>query len=92
MSGGYRSVQSCHSIADFASEHPEEFKIWRGESNSIICLGVRNEEELKKIWEKWSDITPSVIFWEPDISGWTSICLFGTPNVRRGLRNLQLLK
>lgn len=61
------------------------------ESNSIICLSVPNEIELKKLYEKFNELTPSVIFYEPDVDEMTSICLYGTPDVRRKLRSLPLL-
>jgi hypothetical protein len=92
MSGGYKSVQSCHSIADFASEYPGQFKFWKGNSNSIICLSVENEDELKRMYGKWKDITPSVIFWEPDVDAFTSVCLLGSPDVRKRIKHLPLLK
>lgn len=88
---GYQAVQSTHSIADFAFEYPIEFKNWKSESNSIICLAVKNEFELKKIYQKFKELTPSVIFYEPDIDEETSICLYGTPEVRKKLRHLPLL-
>jgi len=61
------------------------------ESNSIICLSVKDEVELKKLYEKFKDLTPSVIFYEPDVDEMTSLCLYGTPDVRRKLKSLPLL-
>lgn len=91
ISPGYQAVQSSHSIADFAFEHPDVFQDWKKESNSIICLSVKNLFELEKIYNKFSEKTPSVIFYEPDINEKTSICLYGTPDVRKKLRSLPLL-
>lgn len=92
ISNGYKSVQSCHSVADFASDHPELFLKWKRESNSIICLGVRDENELKDLYQKLKFDTASTIFWEPDVSAYTSICLYGSPEIRRKLKYLTLLK
>lgn len=91
ISGGYKAVQSTHSIADFAFEHEEVFKDWKLNSNSIICLSVKNEFELLKIYQKFKKLTPSVIFYEPDIGEETSVCLYGTPDIRKKLRHLPLL-
>lgn len=91
ISPGYQSVQSCHSVADFAYEHPETFKQWKEESNSIICLGVKDEFQLQHLYNKFKEITPSIIFFEPDIDETTSICLYGTPDIRKKLQNLPLL-
>lgn len=88
---GYQAVQSCHSIADFAFEYPKKFKDWKNDSNSIICLSVKNEFELNKLYEKYKESTPSVIFYEPDVDEMTSICLYGTPDIRKKLRHLPLL-
>lgn len=88
---GYQAVQSTHSIADFAFEYPKEFKDWKSDSNSIICLSVKNEFELNKLYEKFKGLTPSVIFYEPDVDEMTSICLYGTPDIRKKLRHLPLL-
>jgi len=83
-------VQSTHSIADFAAEHPSYFKRWKIESNSIICLSVSDETELLKLYEKFKTKTPTVKFFEPDVDEVTSICLYGTKEVRRSLSHLPL--
>jgi hypothetical protein len=55
-------------------------------------LGVKNEEELIKYFLKFKEITPSVIFYEPDYNNQaTSICLYGTMGVRKKLKHLPLL-
>ena len=90
ISPGYQVVQSTHSIADFAAEFPQQFKEWKEESNSIICLSVKNEEELLRLYDKFEEKTPAVKFFEPDVDEFTSICLYGTKNVRRSLSHLPL--
>ena len=90
MSDGYVCVQSCHSVADFAAEHFETFKKWKNESNSIITLGIKNEESLLKLYNKLSEVTDSSLFFEPDIDSYTSICIYGTPDIRKRLRHLPL--
>jgi hypothetical protein len=84
-------VQSTHSIADFAYEYPEAFKNWKQDTNSIICLNVKNEEELLKLYEKLKSETESVLFFEPDINENTSICVYGTHEIRKKLKSLPLL-
>jgi peptidyl-tRNA hydrolase len=83
-------VQSTHSIADFAYEHPETFGKWKEESNSIICLSAKSQEHLLKLHEKFSRLTPATIFFEPDVDEYTSLCLYGTPGVRKALSHLPL--
>lgn len=82
--------QSLHSIADFAYEHPEAFKEWKESSNSVICLSVPSEEKLLDLYSKLSGQTPTTKFFEPDINQWTSICLYGSPEIRKKLSHLPL--
>ena len=90
ISPGYQVVQSTHSIADFAYEHPETFKNWKEESNSIICLQAKDEAHLQKLYEKLKLMTPSVMFFEPDVNEFTSLCVYGTPAIRKKLSHLPL--
>lgn len=91
MSSGYMAVQSTHSIADFAHRYPTTFLTWKEESNSIICLSCKSEDDLLYLYNKYKDKTPSVKFFEPDVNQYTSICLYGTPDIRRSLSHLPLL-
>jgi peptidyl-tRNA hydrolase len=91
MTPGYVAVQSCHAIADLAYDHPNTFKKWKEDTNSIICLSVKDEEALLKLFEKYSKLTPSTKFYEPDVNAYTAICLYGTPEVRRSLSHLPLV-
>jgi hypothetical protein len=83
-------VQSTHSIADFAHEHPTKFKEWKEASNSIICLSAKSEAHLIKLYEKYQNVTEASLFFEPDVDAYTSACFFGTPQVRKSLSNLSL--
>jgi len=90
ISPGYQVVQSTHSIADFAYQHPEAFQSWKNDSNSIICLSVASEEKLLKLYNKYREVTPSTLFYEPDVDAYTSICLYGNPEIRKKLSHLSL--
>lgn len=90
MTPGYQLVQSTHSVAGFAATHSDTFAKWGSESNSIICLSAKSEEHLLKLYEKYSKITPTVKFYEPDVDEWTSICLYATPKIRKSLSHLPL--
>lgn len=88
---GYVVVQSAHAIADFAYEHPDTFNRWKKDTNSIICLSVKDEETLLKLYEKLSKKTPSSSFYEPDVNAFTAICVYGTPEIRKSLSHLPLV-
>ena len=89
---GYQVVQSTHSIADFAHDHPEVFSKWKEESNSIICLSAKSQEHLLKLYEKYSSLTQASLFFEPDVDEYTSMCLYGSPEIRKALSHLPLCK
>lgn len=92
LSYGYQSQQSCHSIADFAHEFPQQFKEWKTTSNSIICLQVNNEKELNDLYLKLSKFTSVTKFYEPDLNDeLTSICLYADKDVRKKVSYLPLL-
>jgi hypothetical protein len=82
--------QTCHVIADFSYQFPHDFKKWKESSNSIICLSVKDEKDLLKHFDKYSKITPACKFYEPDINEYTSICLYGSPDIRKKLSHLPL--
>lgn len=88
---GYQVVQSAHSIADFAAQFPQQFQSWKIESNSIVCLSVKDEQELHNLYDKLQKQDAFVVkFFEPDINADTSICIYGTPEVRKKLSGLPL--
>lgn len=92
LSQGYQSQQSTHSIADFAYEFPQSFKDWKENSNSIICLQVKDETQLLEYYNRLSKLTSVVKFNEPDINDeTTSICLHADKDVRKKLSSLPLL-
>lgn len=92
ISSGYQVVQSTHSIADFAHEFPERFKLWKSESNSIIVLSVATEEKLLRLFSKLANKGADIVkFHEPDIENEvTSLCVYGTPEIRKKLSYLSL--
>ena len=85
-------AQTTHSVAEFAYEHFEIFKQWKQESNSVVNLAIKDEASLIQLYEKYKQITPHIVaFCEPDIQNqMTSICLYGTPEIRKKLSNLPL--
>lgn len=84
-------MQSAHAIADFAYEFPTKFKEWKEDTNSIVCLSVKDEEGLLKLFEKLSKKTACSKFYEPDVDAYTAICVYGTPEIRKSLSHLPLV-
>lgn len=91
ISSGYIVVQSNHSIADFSFDHPQKFKQWKEESNSIISLACKSQAHLLQLYETFSSQTECSLFYEPDISEYTSMCLYADAPIRKQLKKLQLI-
>ena len=89
---GYQLVQTAHSVAEFAHQFPTEFQEWKTKSNYLVSLSVDNEERLQRLFYKLQDNGANVVaFTEPDIDNQlTSICYYGTPELRKLTQNLDL--
>jgi hypothetical protein len=85
-------AQTGHAIAEFAYTFPNQFLDWKRESNYLISLSVDNEEKLQRLFYKLQDNGADVVaFTEPDIQDQlTSICYYGTPEMRKITQNLDL--
>lgn len=92
LTAGYQVVQTAHVIADFAHDHPDQFKQWKQNSNSIITLAIKDEQSLIALYERLKEKTPYITaFYEPDIQDqMTAICVYGTPEIRKLLSNIPL--
>ena len=92
LKNGQQLVQSAHSLAEFAHQFPNHFKDWKQNSNYIISLSVDNEEKLQRLYYKLQDNGANVVaFTEPDINDQlTSICYYGTPELRKLTEKLDL--
>ena len=92
LSTGYQIVQSCHSVADFAYKFPNYFLSWRKNSNYKVCLSIKDESSLKKLFLKLKDINAPVIgFREPDLNNQlTSITLYGAKEYTKYTKYLPL--
>lgn len=66
---GLMLAQSCHAAVGFRHEHEDVAKQWIEESNYIVVLSVKNEDELYSLICKAKTLNIKVsIFREPDIN------------------------
>lgn len=65
LSPGQQVVQTAHAIADFAVEHPVEFKAWKYGSNYLCCLSSNDLLGLIRILKRFE--AKHTVFREPDI-------------------------
>jgi hypothetical protein len=89
---GAQIAQTGHAIAEFAHQFPNKFVEWKQQSNYLISLSTDNEESLKYLYDELKFYGAHVVaFYEPDIDNqMTSICYFGTPEMRKYTQKLDL--
>ena len=92
LDAGYQLAQTLHSSSRFAYHHPELHREWIEKSEYVVSLSVDNEEKLKRLYYKLLDSGATVVaFHEPDIDNQlTSICYYGTPEMRKITNKLNL--
>jgi chaperonin GroEL (HSP60 family) len=85
-------AQSGHAIIEFSKQFSELYNNWYHNSNYLIILEIDNEEKLKRLFYKLQDNDANVVaFTEPDINDQlTSICYYGTPEMRKITQKLDL--
>jgi hypothetical protein len=86
-------AQTVHSSTTFAHQYPSHFSEWKLTSDYVACLATKDEQHLLKIYDKLLKAGANVVlFREPDLNNQaTSLCFFGTPDLRRITSNLPLL-
>ena len=77
---GYKLVQSCHAVADFAARHNEEFNEWQFKSNYLCCLEA-SQLQIDKTISKLDELKIKYsVFLEPDIGNeMTAIAIEAIP-------------
>lgn len=79
-------------MAEFAYTYPDHFNDWMRDSKYLISLSVDNEDHLKTLFDKLKTNGATIVaFTEPDINDQlTSICYYGTPELRKLTDHLDL--
>ena len=63
-----QAVQAGHAAIDFQHQYPETSKFWQKNSNYLVYLTVKTEQELFKLLRKAESLGIKVTtFFEPDI-------------------------
>ena len=90
MSPGLQMAQTCHALAQFMLDHPEQANAWN--NNIIVCLSTADENQLNNLLKKLGmhDIRASS-FLEPDIGyELTAIAFEGSDKTNKLTSNLPL--
>lgn len=68
LSLAQQAVQSAHAAIDFIFMHPNKASPWHEQSNYLVLLALKNEEQLKLLITKCEqNFINYTIFREPDI-------------------------
>lgn len=89
---GAQAVQGGHVLAEFLFEHKEIAEMWHQNSNSLIFLVVKNEQELLKLIDKgFNRGIEFSVFFEPDLDyQLTAVALAPGKETKRLCSNLKL--
>lgn len=91
LSHGYQTAQTGHAIAEWAYMNGRTFRQWRKTSGYLICLSVRNKEELGEVMKALGDSKIKYTsFFEPDIGEITAIAISPSVKADNLTRKLQL--
>ena len=76
LSPGQQIAQSAHAVAEWCLAVPNEARIWNEQSNTIICLSVPTEYDLRQSFEYVSGYVRPILFKEPDFfDEWTAFAV-----------------
>jgi hypothetical protein len=83
---------ACHAGIQFAVEHPEAAQSWEKASNSLVVLGVPDEETvLDDFTDARADGIRGSLFFEPDIDEYVACAFVLTDQEAKRFRNLALI-
>jgi peptidyl-tRNA hydrolase len=91
LTPGQTLAQSTHAAIEFVMNHLDKAKNWHYNSNTICILAAKDEEHLKILHQKATELDiASSIFREPDLeNSITAIAMLGE-NSKKILSNLPL--
>lgn len=76
LSPGQQIAQSAHAVAEWCLQCPKDAALWNEKSNTIICLSVPTEYDLRQSYEYVADYVRPVLFKEPDFfDEWTAFAV-----------------
>ena len=76
LNAGYQLPQAIHAKDEFTHNFPEIEGKWYKESNTMVVLGVANEDELLRLDDAARELElRAAIFYEPDIETYTALAI-----------------
>lgn len=91
LTAGERVAQAAHAVTEMAVEHPEAFRAWRDNGNTVVCV-VMSAREMERLLASAAMAGDAVVaFCEPDRGGErTAVAVFPSQATRRLLRRATL--
>jgi hypothetical protein len=87
MTRSQQAIQCGHGVAKFVKEFPE---VWP--NRTLLYLRVGSEEELVALYEQLKAISHHVVLYkDPSWDSFTSIGVFGSPEVMAAVKGLSLI-
>jgi hypothetical protein len=78
-------------MSEFAEKFPRTFKKWKRKSGYLICLAVKNSQELEKLSQELSRKKIKFVkFFEPDVGQVTAIAIAPDPRANMITRRIKL--
>lgn len=90
LNAGYQLPQAIHAKDEFTHDWPETEKKWYKESNTLVVLGVADEDELLQL-----DVAvraqglKAALFYEPDVDAYTALAVEPSEKSAKLLRDLR---
>lgn len=90
LSPGYQIPQAIHAKDEFTHKYPEVEQEWFTSSNTIVVLGVADEDELFQVVGRVQrEKLKFALFFEPDIQEYTSVAVEPGQKTSEILQNLK---
>lgn len=91
LSMSHIAVQAGHAVGEFCKELPlSALNDW---NNTLVYLGVSDEQELNSWWELLNDVEPRSVQWRESYwdNSLTSFAVIGSDTVQKLVRGLKLI-
>lgn len=91
LSFGYQISQTAHVVSAFEDKYPEIYQRWKRDSNSLICLAVKDQDALRKL--KMTLTKKGVKyaeFFEPDVKQVTALAVEPSEMTRKVTKYIPL--
>jgi len=76
ISPGYQLPQAIHAKDEFTHIYPETEGKWYRDSNTLVVLGVADEDELRHLDDAARSLDLRVaLFYEPDVDAYTALAI-----------------